>query len=304
MGIKDFFKIVHNGVSIESFGTEIKLEQLEGKNICIDASWVIYSSLLALQHVDTLTDSKGQPTGHINNVIQRCLLYAGAGINQLWIFDNPEVNPIKERENEIRRERREKSTNEKAQFRMTSKHVKQIIKILDLMGVSYIITPPGIEAEQYGAYLCNGGHAMCYAMLSGDSDVLIFGGKLIRQLKVSVPGRKTKKTEYRLYDPNDILTGYELIHEQFVEAAIALGSDFAPKVPRIGPKTVIKRVLADNIEFEESQIDAIGYVNSKVDVNVEHLHESDLNEDGLREFLTKRGFEDSRINMFIEKLRE
>lgn len=302
MGIKDFFKIVHDDIPIESLGKEIDLKELEGKNICIDASWVIYSSLLALQYVEALSDEKGNPTGHINNVMQRIISYQSKNINQLWIFDNPESNPMKAAEYESRKARRESSNNAKAQFRMTSKQVNQIKKILDYAGVSYIEAPPGIEAEQYGACLCSGENPVCYAMLSGDSDVLIFGGKLIRQFKQKKPGRKAKVTLYHLYDPEKIMSEYGITNDQFIEVAIALGSDFAPKVPRVGPKTVIKRAIAGTIKFTEDQENAIDYIKSPIPVCMDHLHESGLDADKLRTYLSKRGFDTTRIDGFIEKL--
>lgn len=302
MGIKDFFKIVHEGVPITDLGTPIDLENLKGKNICIDASWVIYSSLTALQHVDTLTDEKGNPTGHINNVMQRILSYKTKEINQLWIFDNPESNPVKAIAYESRNTRREKSTNEKVKFKMTSKHVNQIKKVLDFAGVSYIEAPPGIEAEQYGACLCRGENPVCYAMLSGDSDVLIFGGKFIRQFKEKKPGRKTKVTSYHLYDPDIIIGEYSLTTNELVEIAIALGSDFAAKVPGVGPKTVVKRALASTIKFNEEQLRAIEYITSVVPICMDDLHESEINKKALSEYLMKHGFEETRVNTLVEKL--
>ena len=41
MGIKDFFKIVHDDIPIESLGKEIDLKELEGKNICIGSTVVV-----------------------------------------------------------------------------------------------------------------------------------------------------------------------------------------------------------------------------------------------------------------------
>lgn len=300
MGIKNFFKIVHEGIEMESLGDVKELREFAGKDICIDASWVIYSSLLALSHVGALSDEKGNPTGHINNVIQRVIMYRREGLQQLWIFDNPERNPMKAEEYAQREERRRKSDNEKAQFRMTSKHVRQIIKLLGFMGISYIVAPPGVEAEHYGACLCKAG--LCNMMLSGDSDVLVFGGKLLRQYKVKTPGKKTKKTVYQLYDPDIIMGEYELSERQFAEVAVALGSDFAPKVRGIGPKTVIKRVINGNIAFDKQQEKVVDYIIESVKMCPEDLHESDFDEERFKNYLLRRGFDEERIEKFIKEL--
>ena len=81
MGIQNFTKLV-------SYSKEIKLKQLKGKNIVIDAYAEIYRAALGMTESACLRDSNGLPTSHINTLLLGVILkLKAAGAYQYWVLD-------------------------------------------------------------------------------------------------------------------------------------------------------------------------------------------------------------------------
>jgi hypothetical protein len=102
MGIKKFYNLfTHTKI--------IKLKELKGKTITIDASYEIYRSSLGSEKINTLTDKNGNPTLHINTLLHNIVEMYLAGINQIWIFDYSNeayINPLKYEEILKRKQKR------------------------------------------------------------------------------------------------------------------------------------------------------------------------------------------------------
>lgn len=308
MGVKNLFQIPvadsdhpQHGSPLRDIGEEIDLSDMKGHRICVDASDFIYNSLLAFARVDTLTDSDGNSTGHILRIFSLVQSLHKSGVHQVWVFDSPKPNKFKKYEQEKRRERRAiAATNgqEKQSFVMTSKHVNDIKKLLALMGISYMEAPDGIEAEHYGAFLTAGtiGERFCTYMLSADSDVLVFGGNLLRHMKP--PG--SKKTVYKVYEQDEVLEALGITYDQLLQVAVCLGTDFqSAKVARIGPKTVIKKVKDESVTFTEELIEVMDYMRSDPPSEGVQYIENELDADGLRAFLLEKNFASDRIDTAI-----
>ena len=305
MGGTNFFKMtVKNKESefhdkaLANIGTEVKLSSLKGTRIGIDASNMIYKAILALASVTSLTDADGETTAHLNTIFNQVLQYKAAGIDQIWLFDNPVAPEIKRLELEKRDKKRKASTSEKAKFKMTSKHVNDIKQLLDFMGIMHIESPEGIEAEQYGAYLTinhPGRGRFCDYIISGDSDVLIFGGNLLRPTSVKSASGKSRHTVYMAYELATVLEETNLTHEQLIKCAITLGTDFSDKVPGIGIKTVANKVRDGKVIFDETQVRAKNYFLSPVPVSKATIVKQDPNIPELIEFLVGKKFSKERL---------
>ena len=288
MGVKKFFEIVIrnilsnlDGKKLCDLGKDVVLEDLAGERIVVDASTMIYQSLLALQFVKSLTDSSGKPTGHINTIFNKVMMIKDAGLEQVWIFDSPEPNELKKRELEERAERRAKATDEKQAFRMTSEHVKDIQKLLKYMGILYIVAPPG-----------------------GDSDVLMFGGNLLRPMTKRSASGKSKKTVYATYDIDTILKGFNITREQLVTMGVSMGSDFAPKTSRVGPSNVQTLLKRKKLVLTAEQQTAHDYFMSDIEMQSADLVKNEFDKKGLISFLAKRGFSEDRITKRIDTVYE
>lgn len=307
MGVQNFFKITNEqGEVLEEIGETQKISNLAGSRVSIDASNIIYSSLLALSSVHSLTDSEGNPTGHIQRILQMVQQYHKEGVHQVWVFDSPNPNKLKRKELERRKKRREEAAQkgyknaEKINFKLTGKHVEDIQQLLALMGISYIVAPDGVEAEQYGAMMTTGENPFCAFMVSGDSDVILFGGNLLRIVSEKSATGKTKKTVYKEYMLSDVLKFLGVTYSQLLKIAVCLGTDFqSEKIKGIGPKTVVKKVKSGNVAYTEEHEEVIDYYQS-VTENLSDINTSELNVEGLTKFLLGKSFAESKIKTAIE----
>lgn len=303
MGINNFFKIIIDsigewaGKTIISLGEEVKLTSLAGKTVCFDAPTMIYAAILALEHVDGMTDQDGNVTSHIKTILAQVLMFKKHKISQIWVFDAPTMNPLKKEELAKRKAKREASTSEKVQFKMTKKHIEDIQKLLSYMGIIYIIAPAGIEAEQYGAYLTipkPGVGAMCEYMYSSDADVLIFGGNLLRPMYVSNSG-KGKKKVYVGFKIARLLEATRLNREQLATMAVAMGSDFSEKVKGVGPASATRLARTENIDIDEKQISIRDYFLQDVSELEPTIVRGEVNTPELLEWLVSLNFDREKL---------
>jgi len=100
MGIKSFSKCF-TPVRI------VKIRDMTGQTIAIDAMTEIYRAALGAASVNTLTDQAGNPTLHINVILANIFEFHRQGVNQIWVFDyNGIHNTNKLEELEKRKKRR------------------------------------------------------------------------------------------------------------------------------------------------------------------------------------------------------
>lgn len=317
MGVKDFFKIkITNkksqwyGKTIAEMGRVIRLTSLKGMRVCIDASGMIYASILALEKVHSLTDAEGNPTAHLNTIFNKIIQLEQAGIQQVWIFDSREPNDMKKLELAKRAEKRAQAAEngyanaDKIAYKLTSQHVNETKELLKKMGVMYIEAPPGIEAEQYGAFLTKGSESerWCQYMISSDSDVLIFGGNLLRIASQKSATGKSSKTVYQVFEIDTVLSELGITYDQLLKIAVAMGTDFNEKTPKVGPATVLRQVMDDNLFYDAMQEKAMRYFKSEPphDEPAETM-QGEYNQDAVVEMLVARGFKKERVVTRLSK---
>jgi len=301
MGIKNLMKVKvknaksdYNDQTIADIGRSLDLKELADDRVCIDTSYIIYSSILAMQHVAALTDEDGRTTSHILTILNKVLNMKKQKLSQVWIFDSPKVNPLKRNELANRDKKRDASSNEKVQFKMTGEHVTDVQDLLKYLGILYIVAPDGIEAEQYGALLTMGesSERYCKYMISGDTDVLLFGGNLLKP----VP----RGGGFVAFEVNDILEEMEITRDQFVKMGLALGSDFAQKTPGLGPSSVHTKARYNKIPLTDEQKIAYDYFMQDVEMTEAHMVESTYDREALLDFLVGRGFNRERYEKRID----
>lgn len=304
MGIKNFSKIFEPN-------KEFKWKEFDGKIVAVDAMIEIYKSVLAMSKVDSLTDSNGKITSHINTILLGMILKLKKyGADQIWVFDYSNQNKDNEFHNPLKMQeilkRRKKRNNalvqiENAQtrlqnglfsdseeempevlyddvdndvidnnvdninnvfdkdntFEMESKEeimnkiekkrkesfileqyfIRDIQFILNCLNIPWIESPRGFESEQICALLTRNrlykGKTVDY-VFTPDADALLFNAsKIIKKKKV--------KSTMKLYEYNlDLLLQENIISlDTLRRIGIALGSDFAPKTPRIGDRSIV-----------------------------------------------------------------
>ena len=286
------------GRTIATLCREITLPKMKQMKVCIDTPNMIYASILAMSHINTLTDSEGKTTSHINTIWNKIVGLDQALVTQIWIFDSKKPNPLKAAELKRRFEKAFRSTDEKVQFRMNSEHINDIKTLLRLSGQPYIEAPEGIEAEQYGAWLTRGPIArarFCQYMISADSDVLAFGGNLIRPYQKPSSTGKSKKLVYQVYELEDILSESGLTYDTFLEMCVAMGTDFNDKTTGAGVKTVIDKVKSGKIILTPTQEKVIAYYKSQPKFSEGDIVFNDYDKTGLENFLVSKQFKLERV---------
>ena len=240
----------------------ITLDDLKGRIIAIDAYNVLHQFLASIRQRDgtPLKDSNGNITSHLSGLYQRTANLVEAKIKPVFSFDGM-PHPLKAKTLEERMKRKELAEKEyqqaleagdlvkariKAQQtgRLTDEMIDQSKELLEALGIPYIQAPS--EGEAQACYMVRKGDA--YAVGSQDFDCLLVGTPvLIRNLTSSgrrkLPGKeaytKVNIKQITLKTNLDILG---ITHEQLVDMAILIGTDFNDGIHGIGPKKSLKLI--------------------------------------------------------------
>ncbi len=273
------------GVKIgELFREEkISFDDLHDRVVVIDAYNVLHQFLASIRQRDgtPLKNSKGEITSHLSGLFQRTANLVEARIRPVYSFDG-KPHPLKAKTIEERQKRKKQAEKEylealeegdlktarlKAQqtSRLTEDMVKQSKELLDALGIPWVQAP--MEGEAQASYMVKKGDA--YAVGSQDYDCLLVGAPiLVRNLtsqdKRKLPGKEAYTNIY----PKQItlktnLKTLGITHEQLVDMAILIGTDFNDGVKGIGPKKSLN-LIKDNgsVENALAKIDAKNPPNS------------------------------------------
>lgn len=78
-----------------------------------------------------------------------------------------------------------------------------------------------------------------------------------------------------------------------------MGTDYAPKSPRIGPKTILKKYKT--LKFTDKQKIALTFINEKFEIP--QLHTSSVNKPAIRNWLVKGlNFNSARVERILKKI--
>ena len=241
--------------------TQVKLEDLGGKIIAIDAFNAIYQFLSIIRQPDgtPLKDSTGKITSHLSGLFYRTSNLVEMGLKPIYVFDGKSPD-LKAKEVERRRQVKVEAVANyaKAQARgdtekmriyasmattMKDYMVSDSTKILDLMGLPWIQAPS--EGEAQAAYMNKKGDADYCA--SQDYDSLLFGApKLLRNVTISGRRRRGKvfiEVVPEVVELRRALGECNLTYEQLIDVGILIGTDFNPDgIEGVGPKTALKLI--------------------------------------------------------------
>jgi flap endonuclease-1 len=243
--------------------TQVKLEDLGGKIIAIDAYNAIYQFLSIIRQPDgtPLKDSTGKITSHLSGLFYRTSNLVEMGIKPIYVFDGipPALKSAEiERREQVKVEAvasyaKAAATGDTAKMRTFASRATSMKdymrddskKLLDLMGVPWVQAPS--EGEAQAAYMTKKGDADYCA--SQDYDSLLFGApKLLRNVTISST-RKRAGTKTRaevvpeVIELSKTLGQCKLTREQLIDVGILIGTDFNPDgIKGLGPKTALKLI--------------------------------------------------------------
>jgi flap endonuclease-1 len=243
--------------------TTVKLEDLSGKSLAIDAYNALYQFLAIIRQPDgtPLKDSTGKITSHLSGLLYRTSNLVEMGIKPIYVFDGapPALKEIEiQRRAKAKQEAQvlyEKALKEgkieearvyaQATSRLKDYMAEDSKKLLKLMGIPWIQAPS--EGEAQAAHVTKRGDADYCA--SQDYDSLLFGAPmLIRNVTISGRRRLPSKNVYvevvpEVVELRQVLSECGLTQEQLVDVGILIGTDFNPGgIKGLGPKTALKLI--------------------------------------------------------------
>lgn len=243
--------------------TPVKLEDLGGKIIAIDAFNAIYQFLSIIRQPDgtPLKDSSGKITSHLSGLFYRTSNLVEMGIKPIYVFDG--IPPtLKAAEIERRKQVKVEAVASYAKavasgdtakmrtFASAATSMKDYMqedsrRLLDLLGLPWIQAPS--EGEAQAAHMTKRGAADYCA--SQDYDSLLFGApKLLRNVTISGRRKLPSKNIYveivpEVVELSKTLGECSLTYEQLVDVGILIGTDFNPDgIKGLGPKTALKLI--------------------------------------------------------------
>jgi flap endonuclease-1 len=241
--------------------TAVKLEDLSGKIIAIDAYNAIYQFLSIIRQPDgtPLKDSTGKITSHLSGLFYRTSNLVEMGIKPTYVFDG--IPPTLKAAEVVRRKQvkvQAIASYEKAvvqgdtakmrMFAQAATSMKDYMqndshRLLELMGLPWVQAPS--EGEAQAAYITKKGDADYCA--SQDYDSLLFGApKMLRNIAIS--GRRKRGNVYievlpEIMNLSKTLNETGLTYEQLIDVGILVGTDFNPDgIKGLGPKTALKLI--------------------------------------------------------------
>jgi flap endonuclease-1 len=243
--------------------TVVKLEDLGGKSIAIDAYNALYQFLAIIRQPDgtPLKDQSGRVTSHLSGLLYRTSNLVEMGIKPIYVFDGvpPALKEIEIRrrvrvkqEAAVRYEKaiKEGKIEEARVYAQATSHLKDYMeedskRLLDYMGIPWVQAPS--EGEAQAAHMTKRGDADYCG--SQDYDSLLFGAlRLVRNITISGRRRLPSKNVYIEVVPevivlDEVLKCCGLTHEQLVDVGILVGTDFNPDgIVGLGPKTALKLI--------------------------------------------------------------
>jgi flap endonuclease-1 len=313
----------------------VKLEDLGGKSVAIDAYNALYQFLAIIRQPDgtPLKDSTGKVTSHLSGLLYRTSNLVEMGIKPIYVFDG--VPPmLKAAEIQRRREVKVEAAihYEKAvakgdivkarMFAQATASIKDYMKddakrILGLMGLPWIQAPS--EGEAQAAHMTRRGDADYCA--SQDYDSLLFGAPLLLR-NVTISGRRKlpNKNVYVDIVPevialDNVLKQCEITYEQLIDVGILIGTDFNPDgIKGLGPKTALKLIQEHGtLENASPHIKNAEFPHPPESIREVFLHPTvtdnytiewkEPDAEGIVDFLCRqKDFSEERVRKALEKM--
>jgi len=249
MGIKGLTQLIK--INSPNAIQTTNLHKLSGKKVAIDASLFMYKMLINMRTTNQayLTSKEGKVVSHITGIFYKTANYLAVNITPIYVFDGKppqsKCDVIKNRQDKVAKAKadmdnaetqEQKNHLEKQTIRLTKQHVDDIKELLDLMGVSYV--QANGEAEAYASEMCRQG--LVDYVVTEDMDTLAFGCP--RMIRACLDRSIRRPDIISIIDLDEVMKGFSLTYEQFVDLCILCGCDYCSNIPRIGNKTALNLI--------------------------------------------------------------
>ncbi len=308
---------------------QIKLEDLKGRTVAIDAFNAIYQFLAIIRQPDgtPLRDSKGRTTSHLSGLMYRNANLLQMGIRPVYVFDGEPPTLKSETiaaRSAVRREAEKEWKKalaagdlEKARIkasqssRLNKEMVDQSKELLSLLGIPCVQAPG--EGEAQASDMTRRGDV--WAAASQDFDSLLFGAdRLVRNLTISGrrrgPGGGPAIPELVLLD--SALEALDITREQLVDMAMLVGTDFNEGVRGVGPKKALRMItkhgdietVCEKEGFDVDNVQRIREIFLEPVVSEDYLLEwSEPDEEGTVAYLKNEfDFSEERVRKALKRM--
>lgn len=230
----------------------IKLNELEGKIVALDAANIIYQFLSSIRQANgtPLMDHRGKVTSHFSGILYRTSSLIEKGIKPFYVFDGESSilkkdTQLKRSELKIESQKKWKEALEMGEIeearkyavrssRMSRDVIEGSKKLLELMGIPHIQAIG--EGEAQASYMVEKGDAWCVG--SQDYDCILFGAtRMVKNLTIT-----GGKANIELIQLKKVLEDLEITREQLIDIALLVGTDFNEGVKGIGAKKGLKLI--------------------------------------------------------------
>jgi flap endonuclease-1 len=298
----------------------VSFDDIEGAVVAVDAhNWLYRYLTTTVRFTDSsaYTTDEGEEVANLIGVVQGLPKLLEADVTPVFVFDGGPVE-LKAEEIAERREAREKREEqleaareegdaaEIARLDSQTQRLTEVIQettrgLLDHLDVPVVEAPR--EGEAQAAHMARRGDVDYVG--TEDYDALLLGAPLtLRQL--------TSKGDPELMDFEATLEDLALTHEQLVDAAILMGTDFNDGISGVGPKTAVKDVREHGDVFAvlEERGESIPYADRIrelfLDPTVTDEYDLDLDirpdVDAAREYVADWGIPDSEVDRGFERI--
>lgn len=314
---------------------EIRLEELHGRTLAVDANNMLYQFLSLIRTPDgiSLKDPQGRTTSHLAGLLFRSTrLMLDHDLRLVFVFDG-EPHPLKARVLAERRFARDKARAEwyealqrhdlptawsKAVMmsRLDQPMIDDAKRLLSLIGIPCVQAPG--EGEAQAAFMASRGDV--WAASSRDYDSLLFGSpRLVRYLTISgrefLPSKGiSRPLKPELIELASFLGHHTITREQLVDLAIMIGTDFNQGIRGIGPKSGLKLVkqhgslenLPENLRQKlPTDLETLRNIFLHPNVKLDYpTSQQSMDEEGLFNFMCdERGFSRERVKIAAERMK-
>ncbi len=315
---------------------EIKLSDLKGKTVAIDAFNTLYQFLTTIRQLDgtPLMDKNGDITSHLSGLFYRNINLLQEGIKPVYIFDGvpPELKQeeIKKRKEAKRiAEEKYKEAKDKEDIqgmkkysgrfvKITSEIIQQSKDLLEALGIPVIQAPSEGEAE--AAVLARAGKV--WAAASQDYDAILYGAPYLVRNLTSARRRKTPSGLYLDINPEliefqTVVRELDIDKDQLICLAILVGTDYNPG----GVKGLGQKRALEIVQKYKYPVEIFKYVSEKFDFifdwqeifkqfheyetsYMEDIEFKKVDEERVKQILLSHEFSENRIDSGLQKLRK
>ena len=315
---------------------EIKLSDLKGKVVAIDAFNTLYQFLTTIRQPDgtPLMDKNGDITSHLSGLFYRNINLLQEGIKPVYIFDGipPELKQeeIKKRK-AAKKMAEEKYTEAKEKediegmrkysgrfVKITDEIIQQSKELLEALGIPVVQAPSEGEAE--AAVLARS--EKVWAAASQDYDAILYGAPYLVRNLTSARRKKMPSGLYQEINPEliefqTVVRELGIDKDQLICLAILVGTDYNPG----GVKGLGQKKALEIVQKYKYPVEIFKHVSEKFDFIFDwqevfkqfHEYESSytkdiqfkkVNEKKVKEILLSHEFSENRIDSGLQKLRK